>query len=84
MSAKLARNLNLELKEKVKIAVSGVLTDQDYTEYPMARITVQLGRRTKTIAAVVMDRAVATIRVPGLKEQLTSSSKQVCTLPMIT
>ena len=68
MSTKLARNLSLELKERVKIAVYGVLTDQDYTEYPVARITVQLGSRTKTIAAVVMDRAVATIRVPGLKE----------------
>ena len=68
MSTKLARNLKLELKEKTKLAVSGVLTDQDYTEYPIARVTVQLGRRTKTIFAVVMDRAVATIRVPGLQE----------------
>ena len=49
-----------------KIAVSGLLTDSESTEYVIVKVTVAIGRLKRLITAVIMDRAVASINVPGL------------------
>ena len=66
ISKGLAQRLNLKPVRKQRIAVSGLLTDSDLTEYPLVKVSVTIGKCTKNVIAVVMDRAVASINVPGL------------------
>ena len=66
MSEKLARQLQLKPKESARVAVSGLISDRDYTDYPVVHVKVRLGPQSRKIAALIMDRAAAVIRVPGL------------------
>ena len=68
MSTKLARQLGLKFSDTTELAISGIFLDKDSAEYPLVKVSVKLGSYTKTIKAVVMDRTVAPIVMPGLKE----------------
>ena len=66
MSEKLARQLQLKPKESARVAVSGLISDRDYTDYPVVHVKVRLGPQSRKIAALIMDRAAAVIHVPSL------------------
>ena len=66
ISTGLAQKLNLKPIRKQNIAVSGLLKDSEPTEYDIVKLTVTIGRCKRDVLAVVMDRAVASINVPGL------------------
>ena len=66
ISSNLARKLNLQPVRHQKIAVSGLLTDSELTEYAIVKLKVTIGNCQREVFAVVMDRAVASINVPGL------------------
>ena len=66
ISTGLSQRLNLEPIQKRDMAVSGLLKDSDLAAYDIVKLSITIGRYKKDILAVVMDRAVASINVPGL------------------
>ena len=66
ISSALVKKMGLKPVRKQKIAVSGLLQDSDAIEYPIVQFTLTLGNRKRQVTAIVMERAVASINVPGL------------------
>ena len=66
ISSALVKKMGLEPVRHKRIAVSGLLKDSETIEYPIVQFTLTLGRCNRQISAIVLERAVAPISVPGL------------------
>ena len=62
----LVNKIGLNPVRHQNIAVSGLLQDADTKQYQIVQFSLRIGNRKRTIYAIVMDRAVAPFKVPGL------------------
>ena len=66
ISSCLVKKMVLKPVQHKRVAVSGLLQDSEAIEYPIVQFTLTLGNCKCQVSAIVLERAVAPINVPGL------------------
>ena len=66
ISSGLVKKMGLKPVKHKRVAVSGLLQDSEAIEYPIVQFTLTLSSRKRQVSAIMLERAVAPINVPGL------------------
>ena len=79
ISQSLAKRLKLRVTDKVKLQLSGFTGTAEEQEYDVVRPSIKLGRRVKSVTAVVIKDLPSNITTPGLKRTVQKLARS-CTL----